>query len=129
MADQKSRRSGPVRKDHGEGRGFVCSKKGCDKSANEVVKLLLFCEGFDEPAEVFATIFACSEEHQAPYGDIRQFFEHNWEILATGFEIRQLPRPILEKTLMAWTSVEDYEEYLRQRDGDDPSSRKVVTIQ
>jgi hypothetical protein len=96
---------------------FRCSKKGCGKNATSVVALKIYCGDIEIPAEVFATIFACSEEHQAPNGDIRLFFTRNWETLATGFEIQRIPRPILEKTEMAWVSIQDYEEYLREHAG------------
>lgn len=128
MADQKSRRSGTVRQNHGEGRTFVCSKKSCNKSATQVVKLHLYCEEYELPAEVFTSIFSCCEEHQAPDADIRYFFEHNWELLSVGFAQRGFPEPVFERTMLAWMPIEDYEEYLRQHDGDDPSSKKVVTI-
>lgn len=107
---------------------FTCTKKGCDKSATQVVKLLLFVEKCTTPAEVFATIFACSEEHQIPDGDIRLFFENNWEVLATGFEQRGLPRPILDLTQLAWMPIEEYEEFQQQCAGADEKSKKIVTI-
>lgn len=106
----------------------TCSKKGCNENAEHVVKLLLFTENCTTPAEVFATIFACSEEHQAPDGDIRYFFENNWEVLATGFEQRGLPRPVLELTQFAWLSIEEYEEFQRLHAGADDKSKKIVTI-
>jgi hypothetical protein len=107
---------------------LTCTKKGCDKSATTVVKLLLFTENCTTPAEVFATIAACCEEHQTADGDIRLFFESNWEILATGFEQRGFPRPVLELTQFGWLPVEDYEEFQRQHDGADAKSKKLVTI-
>lgn len=106
----------------------TCTKKGCDKDATTIVKLLLFCEGYNSPAEVFATIAACCEEHQTSDGDIRMFFESNWEILATGFEQRHLPRPTLELTQFAWLPIEEYGEFQRQHAGADANSKKIVTV-
>ncbi len=107
---------------------FICSKKDCGKRAEKVVKLNLFCKGFDLPAEVYTTIFACSEDHQTDDGDIRYFLEHNWELLSVGFVQRHFPEPELERTLLAWFPIEDYEEFLRQYAGVDGSAKKMVTI-
>ena len=104
------------------------SKKDCGKAAEQIVKLLLFCEGFDTPAEMFASIYACCDEHQAPDGDIRYFFERNWEALVVGFVQRGYQPPVKEKTSFAWLPIEEWEEFQRQHAGADPSSRKVVTI-
>jgi len=107
---------------------LTCSKKGCGKRAEKVVKLHLFCEGFDDPAEIYTTIFACSEEHQTDDGDIRYLIERNWELLAVGFVQHHFPEPELERTLLAWFPIEDYEEFLRQHAGADGSAKRVVTI-
>lgn len=107
---------------------FTCTKKGCGKNAQQVVKLLLFTKNCTTPAEVFASIFTCSEEHQTSDGDIRYFFENNWEVLATGFEQRGLPRPILDLTQLAWVPIEEYEEFQRQHAGAEEKSKKIVTI-
>ena len=128
MANEKSGVRRPARKDHGESRSYVCSKKGCDKGAKSVVALKIYCEGCERPAEVFATIYACSDEHRAPDADIGNFFKHNWEKIAVGFAQQGIPRPILEQTEFSWIDIEDYEEYLRQHVGADPGSTKVTRV-
>lgn len=107
---------------------LTCSKKDCDQKANEVIKLYLFTERCTTPAEVFASIGACCEEHKTSYGDIRLFFESNWEILATGFEQRGFPRPVLDLTQVGWVPVEEYEEFQKLHAGADEKSKKIVMI-
>lgn len=106
----------------------TCTKSGCNKDARSIVKLLLFVPGYAKPAEVFATICACCEEHRAPDGDIHLFFRNTWETLVTGFEQRGLPGPALELTQFAWVDIEEYEEFKKQYAGADPKSTKVVHI-
>lgn len=102
-----------------------CSTEGCKKDAKEVIKLLLFADGYSEPAQLFATLFACSEEHKAPDGELHKFFAAQWEFLAVGFAQRGYPAPVLEKTQFAWVPVEDWVEFQRQFDGTE-DNRKVV---
>jgi len=105
-----------------------CTKEGCDQDAKYIIKLHLFADGFESPAEVFATICACSEEHKISDGEIHLFFRSSWEILAAGFEVRGLPRPILQKTEFAWGDIEEDEEYKRLCDVADPSFKKDVQV-
>jgi hypothetical protein len=64
-------------------------------------------------AEVFATIHACSEQHQAPQQDIAQFFAANWPRIEMIFEVKKLAPPVLEKTEYAWVPTEQYEDFCR----------------
>jgi hypothetical protein len=106
----------------------ICSRIGCDEPAKEVVKLLLFTKNATIPAEVFASIYACSEEHKAPDGDIHYFFKHNWALLEVAFAQRGFDPPILEKTLIAWLPIEDLEEFRREHAGADQKQKGIVTI-
>ena len=92
----------------------ACSKNGCKKDATQTIKLLLYAQGHGEPAHFFVSLFACSEDHQTSDGELRKFLEQNWEVLATAFEQRGFPRPILKKTQVAWVPIQDWEEFHRQ---------------
>jgi hypothetical protein len=89
-----------------------CSRKDCGEPAHQTVRLRL-ANNAGETAEVFATIHACSEEHQAPQVDIAQFFAANWPRIEMIFEVKQLAPPILEKTEYAWVPTEQYEAFCR----------------
>ena len=90
---------------------FTCTKEGCDEDATHIVRLKVGVEGSEEPAEVFASIYACSEEHRASDGDIHLFFRNTWEVLVAGFEVHHLPRPIIEKTEFAWVPMAEWEQF------------------
>jgi hypothetical protein len=128
MANEKPGPRRPARTDLGKSGSPNCSRKGCGKSAKSVVALKIYCEGCEKPAEVFATIYACSDEHRAPDSDIGAFFTHNWEKVTVGFMQHGVPRPIRELTEFSWVDIEDYEEYLRQHAGAAPGSTKVTRV-
>jgi hypothetical protein len=89
-----------------------CSRKDCGNEANQTVRLKL-ANDKGEMAEVYATIHACSEEHQAPQVDIAQFFALNWPRIEMIFEAKQLDKPVLEKTEYAWVPTDEYEAFVR----------------
>ena len=89
-----------------------CSRKDCSELATQTVRMRL-CNDDGQIAEVFATIHACCENHQAPDEDIARFFKANWERITTGFQLLKQQLPILEKTEFAWVPTEQYEEFVR----------------
>lgn len=89
-----------------------CSRKDCGEPAQQTVKLRL-ANANEQTAEVFATIHACSDAHQAPDVDIAQFFSVNWPRVSMIFEVKQMLPPILEKTEFAWVPTEEYEAFCR----------------
>jgi hypothetical protein len=106
----------------------VCSKIGCDKEATQVIKLHVFTATSGTPAEIFASIYACSEEHKAPEDDICRFFEKHWETLIVGFQQRGFQAPVLEKTEFAWLPIEEYLEFQRLYAEADGKSKGFVHI-
>jgi hypothetical protein len=89
-----------------------CSRKDCGEPAQQTVRLRL-ANADGQTAEVFATIHACKEEHQAPQIDIAQFFSLNWPRIEMIFEVKRMAPPILEKTEYAWVPTQEYEDFCR----------------
>jgi hypothetical protein len=106
----------------------ICSKMGCDKEATEVIKLHVFTATSGTPAEIFASIYACSEEHKAPDNDICYFFEQNWELLCVGFQQRGFRPPVLKKTQFAWLPIEEFEEFKKLHAKTDEGPKGFVHI-
>jgi hypothetical protein len=98
----------------------ICSKENCNQTATLVVRLKVAVEGSEIPAEVFADLYACSAEHEITDGEIHKFFRDTWDVLAMGFALRHLPRPVIEKTEFAWVPVEEYEAFKQFYEGPVP---------